>query len=760
MRLHPLIMALAAAYPYASSAQSVGDNLPVHQLGTVTVQGVRPTSLPTQIPTVFEGVNAEQIAKGINATDASDALKYLPSLNVRKRYIADFNHAVLASRASGTGNSARSMVFADGIALSNLLGNGAGFTPRWGLVTPSEIERVDVLYGPFSAAYSGNSVGAVVDYVTKMPQQFEAHVKLGGFTQRASETGASGQYGGYQGSAAMGSKSGDWSWFVDGERLNNSGQPLSFANRLVSAGTVPTAAGVVVSGAITGATNPQNQPWVIVGATGQSDTLQDHVKAKLAYDITPTVRASYTFGAWDNTASANAVSYLRNAAGATVYSGPVIIGGKQYSLTNSDINTSRNEMLHTIHGLSVKSHTKGVFDWDLTASLYDYTQDISRAPTVALPAAQHGGAGRITDQDGTGWNTLSLKGTLRASPSHTTEFGVQRDAYQARTLVSDTDHWISGAAGARFSSFNGNTQLQSLWAQDYWRFADTWNATLGARFEQWRAYGGQIGNAAGIQQLAGRSEQYVSPKAALAFQLTSDWALKASIGRAVRMPTAAELYQGSITGTAVVNNNPNLKPEKSVTTELSAEHDLANGSLRITAFNEQTQDALYSQTNFSQVPTVTNIQNVGRIHTTGLELAFQATDVGIKGLDLSASATYADSVVRSNPNNPATVGKRQIRVPDWRATFWANYRANEQWTASMGVRYSGKQYGQLDNSDTNSYAYLGFSPFLVVDLRAVYQYDRRWRISAGVDNLSNNKYWAFHPYPQRTFHAELKYDLN
>ena len=114
----------------------------------------------------------------INATDSEDALKYFPSLLVRKRYIGDYDHAVLATRASGTGNSARSLVYADGILISNLLGNGATFTPRWGLVTPEEIERVDVLYGPFSAAYPGNSVGAVVDYVTRMPDELEMHVKL------------------------------------------------------------------------------------------------------------------------------------------------------------------------------------------------------------------------------------------------------------------------------------------------------------------------------------------------------------------------------------------------------------------------------------------------------------------------------------------------------------------------------------------------------------------------------------------------------
>src|SRR3954470_23058852 len=137
---------------------------PSRELGTMTVVGRRESSLPTQIPTTVEGIDREQLDVKINAVDAEDALKYFPSLLVRKRYIGDYDHAVLASRASGTGNSARSLVYADGILLSNLLGNGVGglsFPPRWGLVTPEEIERVDVMYGPFSAAYPGNSVGAV-----------------------------------------------------------------------------------------------------------------------------------------------------------------------------------------------------------------------------------------------------------------------------------------------------------------------------------------------------------------------------------------------------------------------------------------------------------------------------------------------------------------------------------------------------------------------------------------------------------------------
>ena len=745
-------------------AQATAD-APVKSLGTVTVTSGQPTSLPTQIPTTIEGITREQIQQTINATDAEDALKYLPSLNVRKRYIGDYNHAVLASRATGTDRSARSLVFADGIPLSNLLGNGASYTPRWGLVTPEEIERVDVLYGPYSAAYSGNSVGAVVDFQTRMPKAFEAHAKIGFASSRFQEYGSSGTFTGNQASASLGSKSGDWSWFLNLDRLDSNGQPLVFPAKLTSTGTV-SAAGTPVTGAIA-SLNPQNIPWLVLGSTTQYHTVQEHVKAKVAYDFSPTVRASYTLGWWGNTATSNAESYLRDAAGNAVYSGNVNINGRQYALGDTDLSTNRNQLAHVVHGLSVKSNSRGIFDWEVAGSLYNYATDSSRAPTVALPAALNGGAGRITDMNGTGWNTLALKGTWRpdveTTRAHVVEIGLQREAYKLRTLVSDTPEWINAGAGARFSAFNGNTTLQSLYAQDHWKFAPDWNGTLGGRFEQWRAYSGQIGNATSVQGLVERKETAFSPKAAIAYQLTPLWALKAATGRAVRMPTVAELYQGSISASAIVNNDPNLKPERAWSTEFTAERDLAdlggNGLLRATLFHEDTKDALYSQTNFNVLPTITNIQNVDRIRTLGLEVAYSAVDVGIKGLDLSGSLTYADAKITTNANNPSSVGKRAPRVPDWRASFVATYKPTAQWSTTLGLRYSGTQYSQLDNSDTHGFSYQGVSSFFVADVRARYQFAKQWTGSMGIDNLNNAKYWAFHPYAQRTYVAELKFDL-
>jgi iron complex outermembrane receptor protein len=763
-RLTPLMGALLAAFAQLASAQTTDatpDQSPVKVLGTVVVQGNRPTSLPTQIPTTIEGITRADIERTINATDAEDALKYLPSLLVRKRYIGDYNHAVLSTRASGTGNSARSAVYADGILLSNYLGNGATFAPRWGMVSPEEIERVDVLYGPFSAAYGGNSVGAVVDYVTRMPTAFEAHAKLTLSRQRFDLYQSHEHDNGKQLSMSLGDRVGGWSWFVDLSRNDSDGQPLTFVTKLVSAG-VAGSAGVPVTGAVAGL-DRTNKDIVILGAATQYSTVQDHAKVKVAYDVTPTLRASYTLGWWKNDAQNRPTSYLANGAGQPVYVGAINVGGRSYTLGKTDFNLSNESLEHLMHGLSVKSHSKGEFDWELAASLYDYSRDLLRAPTVELPGAATAGAGRIVDAHGTGWNTFAAKGVWRpdgVAGAHIAEFGYQREAYKLSTIESATANWIDGAAAARNSAFSGKTEINSLYAQDAWKFADGWKTVLGLRIEQWQARDGKTANASTVVAQGTRSAHYASPKAALAWQASDAWVLKASLGRAVRMPTVSELYQGGVNAAGVLtNNDPNLRPEKSWTTEWTAERKLDKGALRLTAFGERTTDALYSQTNVSVTPNVTNIQNVDEIRTKGLEAAFEASDVLLRGVDLGASATWTDSTIARNDKFPASVGKRQPRIPEWRVTGVATWRASEQLAVTLAARYSGPQFSTLDNSDPNGFSYQGASKYFTADLRATYRISKQWSTAVGVDNLNNYQYWNFHPYPGRTVVAELKFDL-
>jgi iron complex outermembrane receptor protein len=532
------------------------------------------------------------------------------------------------------------------------------------------------------------------------------------------------------------------------------------------------AGGTPVTGALL-ENNPRNQPWWILGSTNQIHTLQDHAKLKLALDFTDTLRASYTLGVWTNDAVRSSDSYLRDAAGAPIYSGTpfgsdssvININGMRYALLPSDFAPSRGDLLHVIHGLSIKSYTQGTFDWEVAGSLYDYTKDLVRTPTVAVPNADTAGAGRITDMDGTGWTTLALKGVWRlggGDSKHLIDFGYQRDAQELQTQVYNTTDWISGSEGARISLFGGKTELQSVYAQDTWQFAKDWRATLGLRAEQWRATDGVISNNAttDLSIPGDRTDTFVSPKAAIAYQVSDQWTFKASLGRAVRNPTVSELYQGTVTAGSIVNNNPNLLPERSYTGELTAELVLDQSQLRSTLFHEDTRDALYSQSQASATGgTVNTVQNVQHIRTTGIELVYSVVDVLVSGFDLSSSVTYANSRIIQNDNFLASEGKWQPRVPDWRANLLASYRLGEDWDFSLGTRYSGRQYNTLDNSDPNGKSYTGVSQFLVMDLRVRYRIAEQWRASFGIDNLNNYNYWNFHPYPERTFSAELSWDL-
>lgn len=774
----PLAVAALLALAVPAHADHGPDGVPVKTLGVVTVTGGQPTSLPTQIPATMEGVTREQIEQTINASDAEDALKYFPSLLVRKRYIGDYNHAILSSRASGTGNSARSAVYADGILLSNYLGNGVGglsFPPRWSMVTPEEIDRVDVMYGPFSAAYPGNSVGAVVVFTTRMPKQFEVHAKVGYTSQPFSLYNTDATYRSWQTSASVGNKSGDFAWLLGFSHTDSHGQPLTFATRLLSSAN--GSGGTPVTGAVLDANNT-NSPWYVIGTGTEYRTQQDHFKARLAYDITPTLRANYVLGVWQNTSENDPVSYLRNAAGQSVYSGPINIDGQQFAaLTGADFPATREKLTHVMHGLTVKSHTQGVWDWEANASLYDYRRDDKRqnAAGNTLPNALSGGAGTIADGSGTGWNNLALKGTWRPDGmqgEHIVDFGIQQDSYKLQYLTADVPgNWLEDGAGSLISGVVGKTRLRSAYAQDAWAFAPLWKTVLGLRAEQWRAYDGQTVFPPGVAPqppYGSRRERFLSPKAALSFQAASDLVLKASTGRAVRMPTVSELYGATSTTNSAFVNDPNLKPERSWTTELTAEKELGHGLLRLTAFTEDTHDAIYSQVTVEPAiagpnKNVTRVQNVGRIETKGLELAYTGSDVLAKGLDLNASLTYADSVIKENAGfvvTPGdTIGKRQPNIPKWRASALLSYRFDAQWTAAFGARYSGAQYRTLNNADVNGFTYMGVSRYFTTDLRVRFQINRQWSMAVGIDNLNNYQYWNFHPYPQRSYSAELKFDL-
>ena len=173
------VFVLAASQIAMAQDQSDGKPAP----SPVTLPGITVNASPTfpernLLPGTTAGITSEEFQREINVVNTEDALKYLPSIVIRKRHIGDVQ-APIQTRTSGLGQSARSLIYADGVLLSALIGNNNTIaSPRWGLVTPQEIDRIDVMYGPFAAAYPGNSMGVVVEITTHMPQQPETSAQV------------------------------------------------------------------------------------------------------------------------------------------------------------------------------------------------------------------------------------------------------------------------------------------------------------------------------------------------------------------------------------------------------------------------------------------------------------------------------------------------------------------------------------------------------------------------------------------------------
>jgi iron complex outermembrane recepter protein len=742
----------AVALLFGTSGALADDAAPTE---AITVTGTAPVVAKYQLPQTVESITAPEIDRTINIVDSEDALRYLPSLFLRKRNEGD-TQAVLETRTWGVNSSARSLVYADDTLISALIANNNTIgAPRWGLVAPEEIQRIDVLYGPFAAAYPGNSMGGVVQITTRMPDRFETTFKQ---TEAYQDFGLYGTHKDFlssQTAATIGDRQGRLSWWLSANYLHSDSQPLTIVTTTAPpAGTAGTYLALNKTGGIAD----------VVGAGGLLTSDMENANLKLAYDLTPAVRLSYSLGYWGNDTDSHVQTYLTDKDGNATFGGVSSFAGNDYTLSEA----------HLANALSLKTDTRGMFDGEIVASNYTYLNDIQRTPNgVTATGTGFTTAGRIARLDGTGWTNVDAKGIWRpGGPDGASEVsaGVHYDLYELDNPTYNTATWAGGSETGRnlYSSGRGKTETKALWVQDAWKFVPGWKLTLGGRYENWNAFDGYnfSTTGAGVGKSVnqpGENATRFSPKASLAWEALSDFDITGSVGRAYRFPTVSELYQLVTTGSTLSTPNPDLTPEKVLTEELDFERALTDGKIRLSFFQEHVSDALISQTAYLTNTTTpyTYVVNVGEIRNRGIELAADKRNVLIDGLDVSGSVTYVDAVTLSDPNFASTAGttatgKRVPYVPDWRSTVEVTYRPDDKLALTAAVRYSGKQYSTLDNTDSVSHVMGAFDSFVVADLHAHYQLTERLGLDAGIDNINDEKYFLYHPFPGRTFFGALK----
>jgi iron complex outermembrane recepter protein len=754
------IAALAALSPAAlgqtTEAIPSGPLVGPDETDIVIVVGQREAPI-TVVPRGLSVSLGQEQFDAINAINVEDLMKYAPNFFIRKRYIGDAN-GVPGFRGTHSTQSARTYAMVDGFVISNFLGNSFGFPPKWGVVGPGEARQYDIVYGPYSARYPGNSMGGVISITTKAPENNEAFATAQAFVQPYTQYATDDTYEGYTFEGGFGMRPGEGPFALRASyrHFKNTGQPMSWY-QFSPVAPSPTAPAVAVTGAVVDPELIQKTP--IFAAESPDDNTQDQLRLRADLDVGAwKLQALGVY--WTTTSDRTRPEiYTRDAAGNPVASGVAIFDGRRWSTIAVPLAiTERTEILT---GLRAEGPVLG---WDARFNLSRFWQDKDEArQSNTYATGLTNGAGRLTVQDEPNWTTLDAT-FERAFGAHDLAFGATLNQYETGADIFNTSNWRAGTGPVRTNRTAGKTRLVGLWAEDEIAFSETLQLTVGGRYDAWEAFDGEVGRttAAGfvVQPYQDRSLSRLNGAVSLEWVPADGWATQLSLATATRFPTVGELFQGSLLSDGSFDANsfdPNLRPEQSRDANLMVRRDLGKVSLTGSLFYQRVEDFLFRQQGFNQFGLVVNTnQNIDLVRQAGIEAIAETRDWLLPGLDMDLNVAFIDAEILSNTRLPRSEGKQFPRIPYWRANGSIRYAFADRWRANLGFRMNTETSNDLERTqigDTFGYA----SEQFVVDGRVSWSATDTTEISFGVDNIGNDKAWAFHPFPQRTFILEARW---
>jgi vitamin B12 transporter len=181
-----LAIAIAAAFPFLTFAQTGQDTM----LAPVVVTATRSAQAARDVITDNIVITSEEIAQS--------GLTSVPDLLQRKRGIEITRNGGPGTNSSvfirGTNNN-QSIVLIDGVRTGSSTTGGA----TWSAIPLSQIDRIEIVYGPMSTLYGADALGGVIQIFTKAGDgapRVTASAGAGTYATRSLEAGVSGAAGG------------------------------------------------------------------------------------------------------------------------------------------------------------------------------------------------------------------------------------------------------------------------------------------------------------------------------------------------------------------------------------------------------------------------------------------------------------------------------------------------------------------------------------------------------------------------------------
>jgi len=706
---------------------------------------------PTETTGPSVSIDARQ-SGAVNALDVEDLFKYAPDAFVSKRFAGD-DDAVVSLRGTSTTQSARTLVMVDGFVVSNYLGNGGGFAPKWKVIGPSQVQQVDILYGPYSARYGGNSMGGVVAVTTRDPEQKSGYLTLQSVAAPYEQYGVDETFTGYslEAGGAWKLPSSPWSARLNVRHFENSGQPATFA--LLAPLNGPAI--IPVDGAYT---DPR-LPAPVFGASSPVEFVDNQFDVGVGYDFKNGWKiGGLLSGRLTKQDLTGARTFLRDANGAPVYEADVGFDGAAWDAGGLTFALDR----HSEYLAGIKAGG-AIAGWQTSLHLSHYWIDTrdTRTANFFFTYSNDGGGDQSLEGN-SGWWTFDA-GVEMNFEHQRLAFGVNANRYAARQDDFETSNWRTAATPLFASAAFGATRSAGAWAEDEIRIGSRSSLTLGVRADQWGAYDGGTGRDVNGSAVFGaypdRSETSVSPKLDFRTKLGADWELHLDLGTATRFPTIGELFQGRIDGVTRALDpdsfDPGLKPERSRDANLQLARSFGGVRITASAFYQDVDDAIYFFPGFDRFGvTTTSYKSIDEVRQTGIELALQSTDFLFDGLELNLGIARLDARTVRNPAAIATEDEKLPRIPDWRVNGQLQYRLARRFAASLGWRYGSQPASDLAGQRGDAYGFQ--SDYLLLDARLTWRPSDSLEASLGIDNVNDDAAFVGSPLAQRTGFAEVR----
>jgi len=716
-----LLMTISAAYAEEKEKEIRLEEIVV----TATRTEKEAASAPGSVTVVTK---KDMEKKNIKAVD--EALNAIPGVfNWREKGIMD-TLAHISLR--GIPKENRTLILLDGMPLNDAYTGGV----MWQGLATEDVERIEVVKGPFSSLYGGCAMGGVVNVITRMPEKREFTLKTGYGSSWDRSEGLDDLRKFY---VSYGDRIEDkLSVLLSYGYKSTNGYPSDFNVQA----TQPPAG-------ITGwsyTTDNQGGRRYLIGDKGDNRWWDDGITVKGEYDISQATKVNFSFMRTRYEYNYDEPhTFLRDTAGNEVWSYGTV---KESSFLSGNGSKEKNTYLVTYETEISPVKAK------LSLGLVD--QEAYWYTSPGSTATRFGGPGKVAETPAESYHA-ELQFTVPVFKRHLLNFGGSFRYGWADTNERNLTNWKDEDSKTDLTyQAKGKEKTYALFVQDEIMILENLTAYLGFRQDWWETYDGysnQIGMSGYPKNYDSRDKSSFSPKAAIVYKPFEKTALRTSVGKAFRPPTIYELYRtwtSSSTGKTYAGS-PDLKPEKTLSWDVGLEQGLWRGAkVKATYFENYLDDLIYLVS--TPTPNLYEYKNVAKAESRGVEL--EGEQRFEKWLRFFANFTYNRAKVEENPAKPETEGKRLTYVPERMFNFGVDLEKGP-FSINLTGRYVDKIYGDDENKDRVSNVYGSYDSYFVVDTKVSYKVTKFATLSLSVDNVFDEDYFYYYKAPGRSWFCEL-----